>query len=116
MIQTLYIYILYTYPFTVFAPTDDAFAKWPAGTVDELLKPENRPKLADILTYPVVPGKVMVADVVKLTEAETLLGTSLQVEADGHMTKIHDAQVILTDIFYSNGVIHVIDTVLLPPQ
>jgi transforming growth factor-beta-induced protein len=102
-------------PFTVFAPTDDAFAKLPAGTVDELLKPENRQKLADILTYHVVPGKVMAADVVKLTEAETLLGTNLQVKVEGNMVKINDAQVILTDVEASNGVIHVIDTVLLPP-
>ncbi|MEJ5313807.1 fasciclin domain-containing protein [Anaerolinea thermophila] len=102
-------------PFTVFAPTDDAFAKLPAGTLDELLKPENKQKLTDILTYHVVAGKVMAADVVKLSEAETLLGTPVMIKVDGNMVKINDATVVITDVVGSNGVIHVIDSVLLPP-
>ena len=102
-------------PFTVFAPTDDAFAKLPAGTVENLLKPENKDKLIAILTYHVVPGKVMAADVVKLKEAKTVNGKMLKVTAmDGAVT-INDAKVTTTDIVASNGVIHVIDTVLLPP-
>ena len=102
-------------PFTVFAPTDDAFAKLPAGTVDELLKPENLQQLVDILTYHVVSGKVMAADVVNLTEAETLLGSNVKVMVDGDKVFINDAQVVLTDVEASNGVIHVIDSVILPP-
>ena len=102
-------------PFTVFAPTDDAFAKLPAGTVENLLKPENKDKLIAILTYHVVPGKVMAADVVKLKEAKTVNGKMLKVTVmDGAVT-INDAKVTSTDIVASNGVIHVIDTVLLPP-
>lgn len=102
-------------PFTVFAPTDDAFAKLPAGTVENLLKPENKDKLIAILTYHVVPGKVMAADVVKLKEAKTVNGKMLKVTVmDGAVT-INDAKVTNTDIVASNGVIHVIDTVLLPP-
>ncbi len=102
-------------PFTVFAPTDDAFAKLPAGTLDELLKPENQQKLVDILTYHVVAGKVMAADVVKLNEAETLLGTPVMIKVDGNTVKINEATVVITDVVGSNGVIHVIDSVLLPP-
>ena len=101
-------------PFTVFAPTDDAFAKLPAGTLDELLKPENKQKLTDILLYHVVSGKVMAADVVTLTEAETVLGQKVTVKVDMGNVYINDAQVIITDVKASNGVIHVIDTVLLP--
>ena len=103
-------------PFTVFAPTDEAFAKLPAGTVDELLKPENKQKLVDILTYHVVSGKVMAADVVNLTEAETLLGSNVKIMVDGDKVFVNDAQVVLTDVAASNGVIHVIDSVILPPS
>jgi uncharacterized surface protein with fasciclin (FAS1) repeats len=101
-------------PFTVFAPTDAAFAKLPAGTVEELLKPENRDKLTAILTYHVVPGKVMAADVVKLSSAKTVQGGSLRVSTAGGTVKVNDATVTATDIAASNGVIHVIDTVVLP--
>ena len=103
-------------PFTVFAPTDAAFAKLPAGTVETLLKPENKAKLVAILTYHVVPGDVMAADVVKLDEAKTVSGKMVQVKVDGSTVMINDAKVTATDIEASNGVIHVIDTVLLPPS
>jgi transforming growth factor-beta-induced protein len=102
-------------PFTVFAPTDDAFAKLPAGTIDELLKPENKQKLTDILLYHVVSGKVMAADVTKLTSATTVFGKDVAIKVDMGNVYINDAKVIITDIETSNGVIHVIDTVLLPP-
>ena len=102
-------------PFTVFAPTDDAFAKLPAGTLDDLLKPENKQKLTDILLYHVVEGKVMAADVSSLTSAMTVFGKDVTVKVDMGNVYINDAQVIITDIETSNGVIHVIDTVLLPP-
>ncbi|MBI4928029.1 MAG: fasciclin domain-containing protein, partial [Anaerolineae bacterium] len=102
-------------PFTVFAPTDDAFAKLPAGTVEELLKPENKQQLVDILTYHVVAGNVMAADVVMLKEAETVLGATVAIKVDGDKVFINDAQVIITDVAASNGVIHVIDSVILPP-
>ncbi len=101
-------------PFTVFAPTDDAFAKLPAGTVESLLLPENKQKLTDILLYHVVAGKVMAADVVTLTEAETVLGQNVSIKVENGKVYINDAEVIITDIVTSNGVIHVIDTVLLP--
>jgi len=103
-------------PFTVFAPTDEAFAKLPAGTIEELLKPENKQQLTDILLYHVVPGKVMAADVVNLSEAETALGEKVSIKVEDGKVFINDAQVILTDIEASNGVIHVIDTVILPPS
>lgn len=100
-------------PFTVFAPTDEAFAKLPAGTVEELLKPENKKKLTDILTYHVVAGKVMAADV-KTMEAKTVQGSSAAIKvADGKVT-IDKATVVKTDIEASNGVIHVIDAVIMP--
>ena len=102
-------------PFTVFAPTDDAFAKLPAGTVEELLKPENKGKLTAILTYHVVDGNVMAGDVVKLTEAKTLNGMMVKVKVNGDTVMINDATVTSADIAASNGVIHVIDSVLLPP-
>jgi uncharacterized surface protein with fasciclin (FAS1) repeats len=102
-------------PFTVLAPTDDAFAKLPAGTVEELLKPENKAKLTAILTYHVVGGNAMAADVVKLKEAKTLNGMMIKVKVNGETVMINDATVTSTDIAASNGVIHVIDTVLLPP-
>ena len=101
-------------PFTVFAPTDAAFAKLPAGTVEDLLKPENKEKLVAILTYHVVSGKVMAKDVVKLTEAKTVNGKSVKVMAKGGKVMVDGANVVKTDIQCSNGVIHVIDSVLLP--
>ncbi|MBT8345962.1 MAG: fasciclin domain-containing protein, partial [Desulfofustis sp.] len=85
-------------PFTVFAPTDDAFAKLPAGTVEDLLKPENKEKLQAILLYHVVPGKVMAADVVNLTSAKTANDMDLKVMVDGKMVNINEAQVVQTDI------------------
>lgn len=100
-------------PFTVFAPTDEAFAKLPAGTVEDLLKPENKAKLQAILTYHVVPGKVMAADVLKLTSAKTLQGQSLTISTKSGV-KVDNASVTQTDVACSNGVIHVIDTVVLP--
>ena len=103
-------------PFTVFAPTDAAFAKLPAGTVDTLLKPESKAKLTAILTYHVVAGKVMAADVVKLKEAKTVNGVMVAVKVDGGNVMINNAKVTTADIAASNGVIHVIDTVLLPPS
>jgi uncharacterized surface protein with fasciclin (FAS1) repeats len=102
-------------PFTVFAPTDDAFAKLPAGTVENLLKPENKDKLIAILTYHVVPGKVMAADVVKLKNVKAVNGKMLKVTIQGNAVMINDAKVTTTDIVASNGVIHVIDAVVLPP-
>jgi uncharacterized surface protein with fasciclin (FAS1) repeats len=101
-------------PFTVFAPTDEAFAKLPKGTVEELLKPENKAKLTAILTYHVVPGKVMAADVVKVKDAKTVQGGSVSVAAMGGNVTIDNAKVVKADIAASNGVIHVIDTVLMP--
>jgi uncharacterized surface protein with fasciclin (FAS1) repeats len=101
-------------PFTVFAPTDAAFAKLPAGTVENLLKPENKDQLTAILTYHVVPGKVMAADVVKLTEAKTVNGKMLKVKVIGSNVMINDAKVTTADTQASNGVIHVIDSVMLP--
>ncbi|MFM7181868.1 MAG: fasciclin domain-containing protein [Verrucomicrobiales bacterium] len=100
-------------PFTVFAPTDEAFAKLPAGTLDDLLKPENKAKLTGILTYHVVAGKVMAADV-KTGEVATVNGAKASLKvADGGVT-IDKAKVVKTDIETSNGVIHVIDAVILP--
>ena len=102
-------------PFTVFAPTDDAFAKLPAGTIDTLLKPENIEQLKNILLYHVVSGKVMAADVVTLTSADTVLGQSVTIKVvDGKVYLNDIVQVVITDVEASNGVIHVIDTVLLP--
>ncbi|MFO0821013.1 MAG: fasciclin domain-containing protein [Pirellulales bacterium] len=101
-------------PFTVFAPTDEAFAKLPAGTVETLLKPENKRQLVAILTYHVVPGKVLAADVVKLKAAATVNGQRVDVKVDGNAVSIDDARVVKTDIACANGVIHVIDKVILP--
>ena len=100
--------------FTVFAPTDEAFAKLPAGTLESLLKPENKAKLAAILTYHVVPGKVMAADVVKLTNAGTVQGQRVDIAVNGGTVTVDGAKVVTTDIACSNGVIHVIDSVILP--
>jgi uncharacterized surface protein with fasciclin (FAS1) repeats len=101
-------------PFTLFAPTDDAFAKLPEGTVESLLKPENKKKLIAILTYHVVPGKVMASDVVKLTEAKTVQGSSVKIAVKEGKVSVDGANVVKTDIETSNGVIHVIDAVILP--
>jgi uncharacterized surface protein with fasciclin (FAS1) repeats len=103
-------------PFTVFAPTDAAFAKLPAGTVETLLLPENKDQLTAILTYHVVPGTVMAADVVRVDEAETVNGQMLSVTVTGDAVMINEATITAADIGASNGVIHVIDTVVLPPQ
>lgn len=103
-----------TGPFTVFAPTDEAFAKLPKGTLDELLKPENKARLTAILTYHVVPGKVTAADVVKVTSAKTVQGGSIAVNAAGGKVRVDNANVVKTDIAASNGVIHVVDSVLMP--
>jgi uncharacterized surface protein with fasciclin (FAS1) repeats len=102
-------------PFTVFAPTDAAFAKLPPGTLDELLKPENKGKLTAILTYHVVPGAVTSRQVTNLTEAKTVNGSMLKVSTHDGKVMINNADVVKPDIETSNGVIHVIDAVLLPP-
>jgi len=101
-------------PFTVFAPTDDAFAKLPEGTVETLLKPENKEKLTAILTYHVVAGKVMASDVVNLKSAKTVNGKEAKISVAEGKVMIDNANVIKTDIAASNGVIHVIDSVILP--
>jgi len=101
-------------PFTVFAPTDEAFAKLPEGTVESLLKPENRDQLRAILTYHVVPGKLMAADVVKSESAKTVQGTEVRFSTKYGKAMIDNAQIVKTDIVASNGVIHVIDSVILP--
>ena len=101
-------------PFTVFAPTDDAFGKLPAGTVEGLLKPEKKADLQGILKYHVVAGKVMAADVVKITSAETLQGKKLAIQVKDGTVMVDKATVTKTDIECSNGVIHVIDSVVLP--
>lgn len=104
-------------PFTVFAPTDEAFAALPEGTLDSLLLPENKQQLTDILLYHVVPGKVMASDVVSMTNATTVLGKDVTISVkDGKVFLNDDVEIIITDIETTNGVIHVIDTVLLPPQ
>ncbi len=103
-------------PFTVFAPTDEAFAKLPAGTVENLLKPENKAQLVSILTYHVVPGKVKAADVVKLSSAKTVNGAEVSIAVvNGKVVLNGSSTVTATDIGASNGVIHVIDSVILPP-
>lgn len=103
-------------PFTVFAPTDAAFAKLPAGTVEGLLKPENKEKLTKILTYHVVPGKVMAADVTgKVTEAETVEGSAVKIDGTKGVT-VNGANVVKPDVTASNGVIHAIDAVLMPKK
>lgn len=103
-------------PFTVFAPTDEAFAKLPKGTVQSLLKPENKDKLTSILTYHVAAGRLVAADVVKLSKAPTLNGRQATVRVKGKGVRLDNANVVKTDIFCSNGVIHVIDAVLIPPE
>ena len=101
-------------PFTVFAPTNAAFEKLPAGTVEKLLKPENKGQLVKVLTYHVVPGKVMAKDVVKLNKATTVEGSDVAIAVSGGTVTVDNAEVIKTDINSSNGVIHVIDAVILP--
>lgn len=101
-------------PFTVFAPTDEAFAKLPDGTVDMLLMPDNKDKLVAILTYHVVPGKVMAADVVKMDKVTTVQGQDVMIKTMGDKVMINNATVIATDVKAKNGVIHVIDEVIMP--
>ena len=103
-------------PFTVIAPTDEAFEKLPKGTVEDLLKPENKKKLVSILTYHVVAGQVMAADVVKLKEAKTVEGSKMKIEVKDGKVKVDDANVVKTDIACGNGVIHVIDAVIMPKK
>ncbi|MDH3336297.1 MAG: fasciclin domain-containing protein [Gammaproteobacteria bacterium] len=101
-------------PFTVFAPTDAAFAKLPEGTVESLLLPENRDKLVAILTYHVVAGKVMAKDVIKLSSATTVNGSDVTIAVEDGSVMVDNATVVATDIAASNGVIHIIDSVILP--
>lgn len=101
-------------PFTVFAPTDEAFAKLPEGTVESLLKPENKDKLVAVLTYHVVPGKVMAADVVNIDKATTVQGQDITIKTMNNKVMVDNANVVVTDVEASNGVIHVIDHVILP--
>ena len=101
-------------PFTVFAPTNAAFNKLPSGTVDTLLKPENQDKLQNILKYHVVAGKVMAADAVKLSEAEAVNGETFKIEQRDGAVYVDGAKVVKTDLACSNGVIHVIDAVMIP--
>ena len=103
-------------PFTVFAPTNEAFSKLPPGTLEELLKPENKAKLVSVLTYHVVPGNVKAKDVVKLKEATTVAGSNVAIVVKNGVIMIDGAKVVQTDITSSNGVIHVIDAVILPKQ
>ena len=101
-------------PFTVFAPTDEAFAKLPAGTVESLLEPENRDQLRAILTYHVVPGRVAASEVVKLESATTVQGSDVAIRVTDGKVTIDGATVVTADINASNGVIHVIDSVIIP--
>ena len=105
-------------PFTVLAPNDEAFDKLPAGTVETLLKPENKAKLVALLTYHVIPAKAMAADVVKLDgkTVKSVEGSTIKIEVEGSTVMVNNAKVIKTDIACSNGVIHVIDTVIMPPK
>jgi len=101
-------------PFTVFAPTDEAFAALPEGTVENLLKPENKDQLIAVLTYHVVPGRVTSSDVVKLTEATTVQGSTVDIKLKGDKVLVDSATVVAVDIEAANGIIHVIDAVILP--
>jgi len=103
-------------PFTVFAPTDQAFAKLPAGTLESLLKPENKDKLRAILTYHVVAGEVDAMEVAKLTSVKTVEGANLKIAANNGSVMVDNAKVVKADIRTSNGIIHVIDAVMLPPS
>jgi uncharacterized surface protein with fasciclin (FAS1) repeats len=102
-------------PFTVFAPTDEAFAKLPPGTLDNLLNPENKAMLRRVLTYHVIPGKVLTADVVKVSTVKAVSNDTLPIKVSGSTVRVDEARVVKTDIAATNGVIHVIDAVLLPP-
>jgi uncharacterized surface protein with fasciclin (FAS1) repeats len=102
-------------PYTVFAPTDEAFKKLPAGTVETLLKPENKAQLQKVLTYHVVSGNVMSGDLKgKTTNAKTVEGSAVRIDASGNAVKVDDAVVTQADVSASNGVIHVIDSVIMP--
>ncbi|MEQ1947019.1 MAG: fasciclin domain-containing protein [Bryobacteraceae bacterium] len=101
-------------PFTVFAPTDEAFAKLPAGTLESLLKPENKSKLQQILTYHVVAGRVMASDVTKLSTAKSVEGHTIAITSMNGAVMINNANIVKADVEASNGVIHVIDTVIMP--
>ena len=101
-------------PFTVFAPTDAAFAALPAGTVEDLLKPENKDKLVAVLTYHVVPGRVTSAQVAGLSNATTVQGGDVAIATAGGKVMVDDARVVSADVMATNGVIHVIDKVLMP--
>lgn len=105
-------------PFTVLAPTDEAFAKLPKGTVETLLKPENKAKLVALLTYHVLPGKVMAEDVVKQDgkTVKSLEGSPIMVEVEGKNVMVNTAKVVKTDVMCKNGIIHVIDTVIMPKK
>jgi len=103
-------------PFTVFAPTDKAFAKLPKGTVENLLKPENKDQLVSILTYHVVPGRIDAKTVMSLKKAKTVNGKKLKVQTKDGFVFLNKAKVVTADVHATNGVIHVIDTVLLPPS
>ena len=104
-------------PYTVFAPTDDAFAALPAGTVENLLKPENKDQLVAVLTYHVIPGKVMSGDIAgQMVKPASVQGSAIDINASGDGVMVNDASVIAADVGASNGVIHVIDKVILPPQ
>jgi uncharacterized surface protein with fasciclin (FAS1) repeats len=103
-------------PFTVFAPTDEAFAKLPEGTVATLLEPENKDQLTAILTYHVVPGEVTAEQVTGMTEAETVNGKMIEIDASNGAVMVNDATVTTADVMATNGVIHVIDSVILPPD
>ena len=101
-------------PFTILAPTDEAFAKLPEGTIDNLLKPENLDKLKAILTYHVIPGKVYAKDVASMSSGKTVNGQEVQFKVDGGNVYADAAQIVQTDVKASNGVIHIIDNVILP--
>jgi uncharacterized surface protein with fasciclin (FAS1) repeats len=101
-------------PYTVFAPTDEAFAKLPKGTVDNLIKPENKAQLVKILKYHVVSGKVNASEVIKLSEAKTIEGQNINIKVEDGKVSVNNATVVTTDIETSNGVIHVIDNVIIP--
>ena len=103
-------------PYTVFAPTDEAFAKLPASTLDDLLKPENKAKLRRILTYHVVPGRVSASEVIKLRSAKTVSGETIAITANGGTVMVDSARVLKTDVGASNDIIHVIDAVILPDE
>ncbi|MDN2662598.1 fasciclin domain-containing protein [Psychromonas sp. 14N.309.X.WAT.B.A12] len=101
-------------PFTVFAPTDDAFSKLPEDTVEMLLKPENKDKLVAVLTYHVVPGKVTASEVVKIDSAKTVQGQSVMIKVNDDKVMVNNAHVVIADVEASNGIIHAVDTVLMP--